>query len=270
MIAAVLVCTLGGNAGAQEPGKLQTHGGTVTLDARGYPDETGIQTIWDEIDYQRATQAYLWGMPAVAMEGQLLMNKHFGGAGPYDTVMLYEPAAIAGMLTPNTSVAYAVTMANLLETGPLVLENPAGETAGIPMDYWQRWFGDVGLTGPAKGWDEKLLILGPGQDVSPGTEGHRVVRSLTAVFLHATRILNPTRDLETLGPKVRVYPFAQRANPKPRQVYARGDTYFMTQPVNMEYWKRLHAIIQREPVAERDATALSVSLSPMHVPRRGW
>ncbi len=47
---------------------------------------------------------YLWGVPVVGVEGLLLMNQHFGGTGPYDTVMLYEPAAVAGMLMPNNSV----------------------------------------------------------------------------------------------------------------------------------------------------------------------
>ena len=43
--------------------------------------------------------------------------------------MLYGADSVGGMLTPNTSVGYVVTMANLLETGPLVLENPECQTA---------------------------------------------------------------------------------------------------------------------------------------------
>jgi hypothetical protein len=246
------------------PQAMATHFGTVTRDARGYPDEKGIETLYDELDYQRATQAYVWGMPAVGLEGQLLMNKHFGATGPYDMLVLYEPAAVAGMLTPNSSVAYTCTMPNLVATGPMVIENPAGETAGIVIDYWQRWIADVGLPGPARGRDEKVLVLGPGHDAPAGAEGYRVVRSQTAAFLHCTRILNPKRDLETLTPRVRLYPFAERANPKPRLVYARGDTFLITQPVGMEYWQRLHAVIQREPVAERDRFFLAM-LRPLGI-----
>lgn len=231
---------------------LATHFGPVTLDAKGYPDQKGIDTIYDELDYQRACQAYVWALPAVGMEGQFLMQKHFGATGPYDTLLLYGADTVGGMLTPNTSVGYVVTMADLLATGPLVLENPEGETAGILMDYWQRWIADVGLTGPAKGKAEKLLILGPGQEMPAGAEGYRVVRSLTAGFLHATRILNPQKDIQTLPSKVRMYPFADRANPKPKLIIARGETFLMTQPVGMAYWERLNDIIQREPVGERD------------------
>jgi len=232
--------------------ELTTHFGTVTLDAKGYPDQRGIDTIFDELDYQRACQSYVWALPAVGLEGQLLIQKHFGATGPYDTLLLYGADVVSGMLTPNTSVGYVVTMANLLETGPLVLENPEGETVGLLMDYWQRWIADVGLPGPAKGKAEKLLVLGPGQEVPAGADAYRVVRSQTAMFLNGTRILNPKNDIETLPSKIRMYPFADRANPKPKLVIARGETFLMTQPVGMAYWERVNDIIQREPVAERD------------------
>lgn len=232
--------------------ELQTHFGTVPLDARGYPEQKGVDTLFDELDYQRACQAFIWGLPAVGMEGQLLMQKHFGATGPYESLLLYGADVVGGMLTPNTSVGYVVTMANLLDTGPLVLENPAGQTAGIMMDYWQRWIADFGLTGPSKGRSEKLLVLGPDQETPPGAEGYRVVHSLTAVFLHATRILDPDEDIETLPFEVRMYPFAERANPEPKLAIAKGKTFLMTQPVGIAYWERLNDIIQREPIAERD------------------
>jgi hypothetical protein len=156
--------------------------GKVALDAKGYPDQKGIDAIFEELDYQRASQAYLWAMPAVGMEGQALMQKHFGATGPYDSLLLFGADVVGGMLTPNSTVGYVITMSNLLETGPLVLENPEGETAGILMDYWQRWIADVGLPGPSKGKSEKLLILGPGQEVPDGAEGYRVVHSLSGLF----------------------------------------------------------------------------------------
>jgi hypothetical protein len=194
LIVAVLVCALALGTTATQAQDLATHFGPVTLDAKGYPDQKGIDTIYDEIDYQRACQAYVWALPAVGMEGQFLMQKHFGATGPYDTLLLYGADTVGGMLTPNTTVGYVVTMANLLETGPLVLENPEGETVGLLMDYWQRWIADFGLTGPAQGKAEKLLILGPGQEVPAGAEGYRVVRSLTAVFCtpHASSIPKKT------------------------------------------------------------------------------
>jgi len=231
---------------------LQARFGSVTLDANGYPDVKGIDSLYDELDYQRACQAFLWGLPAVGMEGQHLMQKHFGATGPYDSLLLYGADVVGGMLTPNSSVGYVITVPNLLETGPLVLEVPEGKIAGILMDYWQRWIGDVGLPGPAKGKSEKVLILGPGQEKPEGAEDYRIVRSLTASFLHGSRVLDPKNDIETLPSQIRMYPFADRANPKPKLVIAKGKTFLMTQPVGMAYWERVNEIIQREPVAERD------------------
>lgn len=269
-VAAVIVSVMNllGSTGASAEGQsIETHFGKVTLDAKGYPDQEGVDAIFEEMDFQRASQAYLWALPAVGMEGQFLMQKHFGATGAYDSLLLYGADVVGGMLTPNSTVGYVITMANLLETGPLVLENPEGETAGILMDYWQRWIADVGLPGPSKGKSEKLLILGPGQEVPEGAEDYRVVHSLTAAFLHATRILNPKKDIETLPSKVRMYPFSERADPKPKLVIAKGDTFLMTQPVGMEYWERLNNIIQREPVAERDRLIYAM-LHPLGV-RKG-
>jgi hypothetical protein len=253
----VLIClSASTRAWAQEPsspGTIETHFGSVTLDAKGYPDQKGIDALYEELDFQRAAQTYLWAIPAVGMEGQRLMQKNFGATGPYDSLLLYGAEVVGGMLTPNSSVGYVITVPNLLETGPLVLEVPAGEIAGILMDYWQRWIADVGQPGPTQGKSsEKLLVLGPGQETPDGAEDYRIVRSLTAGFLHGSRVLNPKKDIETLPAQIRMYPFSERANPKPKLVVAKGDTFLMTQPVGMPYWDRVNDIIQCEPIAERD------------------
>lgn len=231
---------------------LQTTFGDVTLNANGYPDEHGIATLFDELDRRHACQASVWGLPALGIEGQLLMQKHFGSTGAGGSLMRWEPSRVLGIATlPNISVAYVATLANLLETGPLVLENPAGQTTGIVMDYQQRWIADVGLTGPARGQHERVLILAHGQERPARADGYRIVRSQTPAFLHCTRILHPKRDLATLPPKFRMYPFAERARRKPRVISAHKDMS-MTQSVGMACWHRLFASIQREPVAERD------------------
>ena len=91
ILAAALVGALALATTGVQAEDLTTHFGPVTLDAKGYPDQKGIDTIFDELDYQRACQAYLWGLPAVVIEGQLLMQKHFGATGPYDTLCCMAP-----------------------------------------------------------------------------------------------------------------------------------------------------------------------------------
>ena len=33
----------------------------------GYPSDDAVQKLYDEMDFQRACQAYLWGIPAVGL-----------------------------------------------------------------------------------------------------------------------------------------------------------------------------------------------------------
>jgi hypothetical protein len=61
-----------GAAVAQEANPFE---GGVTLDTRigelsfesGYPTDETVQKLYDEMDFQRAAQAYIWGVPAVGL-----------------------------------------------------------------------------------------------------------------------------------------------------------------------------------------------------------
>jgi hypothetical protein len=76
----------------------------------------------------------------------------------------------AGMLTPNITTLYAFSFWDLAKQGPLVVEVPAGLTAGGVLDIWQQPVTDLGQTGPDKGAGGKYLILPPGgpEVVAPG------------------------------------------------------------------------------------------------------
>jgi hypothetical protein len=49
------------------PGSVETRIGTLNFE-RGYPTEETTRKLFDEMDYQRAVQAYLWAYPAVSFE----------------------------------------------------------------------------------------------------------------------------------------------------------------------------------------------------------
>ena len=40
--------------------------GKLTFES-GYPSKETVQKLYDEMDFQRASQAYLWGIPAVGL-----------------------------------------------------------------------------------------------------------------------------------------------------------------------------------------------------------
>ena len=53
--------------------------------------------------------------------------------------------------------------------------------------------------------------------------------------------------------KIRIYPYAERKNPRPRgYTTPKGKPWLAAQPRGIEYWVRLADIINREPVFERD------------------
>ena len=55
---------------------------------------------------------------------------------------------------------------DLAETGPLVIELPAGPTAGGISDFWQRECAVLGEMGPDRGRGGRHVVVGPGQDAA--------------------------------------------------------------------------------------------------------
>src|SRR5262245_20144128 len=137
----------------------------------GFPTEGTVKRLYDEIDFQRATQAFLWALPAVGFHALHVAHLCTFGARDGEVVVYHDLADKAGMLTPNITTTYIFSFWNLAERGPLVVDVPAGLTAGGVLDLWQRPITDLGQTGPDKGQGGKYLILPPGAgDVA--AEGH--------------------------------------------------------------------------------------------------
>ena len=146
--------------------------------------------MYDEIDFQRASQAYLWALPLMAMQQWQAEQHEKFGAGNLDYVDYLTFTDKLGLLTANATTPYLMAFPKSKETGPLVMEVPAGATAGGITDFWQRPITDSGQTGPEKGEGGKYLVLGPDDpDMKP--EGYYVVRSPTVNVWMAQRALDP-------------------------------------------------------------------------------
>ena len=75
---ALAVALMGASAHAQTtPDSVQTRIGTLNFE-RGFPTEETKRKVFDEIDYQRAVQAYLWAYPAVSFESIRIAAKAAG------------------------------------------------------------------------------------------------------------------------------------------------------------------------------------------------
>jgi hypothetical protein len=70
-----------GDSSERLPGSL----GSVVID-RELPRRADLGTIFDELDYQTATQAYLWALPLVSYAQWQRVHYDVFGAGPCDLV----------------------------------------------------------------------------------------------------------------------------------------------------------------------------------------
>lgn len=234
--------------------------------ANGLPTKKTVRKLFDELDFQRACQAYIWGLgPVSFMEWQREATQKFG-AGNLDIVSYATYEQKLGILTANATTPYLVGFTNLGETGPLVIEIPAGPTAGLVNDFWHRIVTDMGLTGPDQGKGAKYLVVGPGQSVDAGDD-YRVVSSSTLSVFWGTRILDPDPEIaKTLRDGIRVYPYTQRDNPPQTRLVSPPDgvAWLGVQPRGLAYWERLAEFIEREPVQERDRLILAM-LKPLGI-----
>ena len=229
---------------------VDTRIGKLELSA-GYPTKATTEKLFDEMDFQRATQAYIWALPAVGFHGLHLAHLNTFGAKDGDVVLYQGLKDKAGMLTPNLTTLYLMTFWNLAEQGPMVVEVPAGATAGGFLDIWQRPITDTGQTGPDRGGGGKYLIVPPNSEIRE-MKGYIVARSPTNQVWFAARALDP-KGPEEIARKHKVYGWNQRDNPAPTKfVPVGGKDWTSTQPANLDYWKYLAAVIQPEPVEARD------------------
>ena len=118
---------------------------------QGAPSKETAEALKDELLFQRATQAYLWAMPAIMSLGS---EKAF--CGGYNVLpiskSLFDSSTL--IITPNTVTMYAVGHLDLGKDGPLVVELPP-RLIGFMSDYMAvpipadggMFAGDVGLNG---------------------------------------------------------------------------------------------------------------------------
>ncbi|GLK17984.1 DUF1254 domain-containing protein [Herbiconiux flava] len=225
------------------------------------PARTSVAVVFDELDYQFACQAYLWALPLVSYAQWKTQHYDVFGATSSDLVRYLSYQDRLGLITANATTPYILNFFDLAETGPLVVELPAGPTAGGVSDFWQREVGAMGEMGPDHGEGGKYVILAPGVDAPDGIEAdYRTLRSSGVNIMFGFRTLDPDpARADALVHAVRIHPYADRADPRPTRIVSPdGRPWTGDQPRGLDYWRRLHEIYQSEIVDERDRFYLAM------------
>jgi hypothetical protein len=110
--------------------------------AAGYPTDEAAQKLFDELDFQRAVQTYLWAMPLSSYGA--FAEEHFRLGANNNTVMIAEQSAKQHhlVLTGNQDTVYLSGVLDLCD-GPVVLELPRG-LLGTMNNLWQEPLVDLG------------------------------------------------------------------------------------------------------------------------------
>ena len=215
-----------------------------------------IESYYDELDYQRAVQSYLWSIPAMYTYSLRESLKETFGASPTDIPVWKDLMdAKTVMLTPNSQVVYAFNFLDLKKDGPTVLEAPP-QMAAMLDDMWDQPLTDIGATGPDKGKGGKYLVLPPGYkgDVP---DGYFVVPSTTfgvMVVLRGYKKDGSTANAVSLIERTKIYPLAKKDNqPKMNFINVSSKDVNTLFPTDEKLFGNLAKLINEEPIAEKNS-----------------
>jgi hypothetical protein len=231
------------------PDKVETSIGTLHF-VDGFPDAATATKIFDNLDFQRGTQAYLQGLPIVSIEGARRAILGFGPAN--QTVLISEQLMDSRslFLTANTTTPYSIVCLDL-KNGPLVLEIPSFVLGPID-DALFKWDTDIGFTGPDKGKGGKYLLLPPGYKGNI-PEGYYVAKCRTFGHLMFFRTFlkdgNPVSGVDNVKKNLKIYSLAQAANPPAMNfVNISGKAFNTIGPSNVSAFEYINQMIQNEPI----------------------
>lgn len=244
-------------SGIAIPGKVETRLGTLRF-FDGFPDKQTVEKVYDNLDFQRAVQAYLLALAPVNMAG---LREGLLSVGPANvTIPTFEDNMNARsiFLTANATTPYTWVWINLHD-GPLVVEAPPN-TLGMIDDFWFKYVTDIGILGPDKGKGGKYLLLPPGYN-GEVPAGYMVVRVPTFESILVWRNMPVKGDIkpaiESLHRNTRIYPLAQAAGPPPNTFVNVTNRAFSTvAPADYRFWELLNYVVQNEPANSLDPVTL--------------
>lgn len=235
----------------------------------GQPPPGSHSSIVDfdyQIKYQRAFEAVLWNMPAIAIYS--FRRAAFDNLGVRDNdIIAYSAPATPKLeaITANSSTPY-ITAFTDLQKGPVVLELPAagedGSVYGQVVDAWQLTIADVGPSGLDKGKGGKLLFTPPGfnGEIPAGyihvpSPNYRIALAFRSVRAPG----KSAADAYQYAKKLRMYYLAEASNPPPQRFIDPIDKVYPTLPFYDErHFADMHAVMSVEPARPQDKVMLGM------------
>jgi hypothetical protein len=230
-----------------------------------YFDDDASKRLFDEMDYQRACQAYIWSIPLVDFTTwRDNQAKAYGVENDTDFVVLKSLKEKRGVVTGNLTTPYIINYTSL-ESGPFEISYPAGKTAGGVLDFWQRPIFDLGLTGPDKGKGATYIVVGPEDDPAKyEKDGVHVYQSATNNIMIGLRILEQDPGyFDKFASAYKMGRVGQQLTPS-EFIQGKDVEWSGTPPRGLAYWEKLASIINEEPVREIDKGFMAM-LQPLGI-----
>lgn len=236
-------------------------GGRPPAGVTASTDDLGAQ-----VAYQRAFEAVLWAMPALAIH-RLRRGLAAQPGGGDDVLVAYSGplSQLAEVITGNTTTPY-IAVCNDLRNGPVVMELPARTDAaslyGQVTDAWQVTLADVGPAGADAGAGGRYLLIPPGYS-RPIPDGYFPIRSTTYRITSAFRsVPGPSAtasDAYEYSRTLRIYPLAEAAEPPPtRIVDGVGHPLHSLPFYDIRALRDIKEIIDVEPVRSHDKVMMGM------------
>jgi hypothetical protein len=229
--------------------KFETRIGDLLFE-HDYPTNPTVQHLYDTMDFQRACQLYLWGLPIVGVSRWRQAYREAFNLQPNQALLTKTFQDRLGVLTINESTPYLFGFTNMAER-PVIVDIPAGVVIGLTVDFWQQSVMDVGIFGANEGKGGRYVVVGPDTPERPEVEGARLVKSSTNNLCFVFRLAGTPEENQAAMDGVKVYYHGE--DPSFSIIDADNvNAGMLHQPRGLAFWKLLHEVLQEEPVADRD------------------
>jgi len=231
------------------PANMKTSFGDLEFIGGAFPTAASAQKIYDEMDLQRATQAYMDFYPALSLYSIVSSQiRDFGLKTSSDIGVMAFMTPSENFLTGNDVTPYAVGSIDLKNDGPVVVETPPG-VFGTSNDAAFKFLTGFGVVGPDEGKGGKYLFLPPGYD-GEVPSGYFVVRSsgyrVWAMMRGFGEVGSGEQAVRWFNERLKIYPLATGPR-KNLAINASGKGINSLPPEDGSAFEMLNNIVQHEP-----------------------